>query len=336
MPKPPEFADVAVVIPAYRAAATIGRALASVTAQTVKPRQVIVVDDGSPDGTADAARACAGTMAGIDLKVVGQENKGAGAARNRALAEAEATYVAFLDADDEWLPEKLERSLARFDGPDKTLVAHDVTFVENGAEWLQDCARHFLAAGDPYVALYRKGYVGTCTTVARRDAVLAAGGFDEGLATAQDFDLWLKLLADPGARFEVFAESLSRYHVGADSITRHTGRRLSCCLEVARRHAPSLRQHPGFPLASVWYRVLAVHNEAFQVYMTRKDVPGMARATLTAPLSLASLTVNYLWKTRSMVSMVLWLWVLGAFAAYLYQFRDLVGPILTTLGLTGE
>ena len=290
MPKPPEFADVSVIIPAYRAAATIGRALASVAAQTVKPREAVVVDDGSSDGTGDAARACAGTMAGIDLKVVDQENKGAGAARNRALAEAGATYVAFLDADDEWLPEKLEQSLARFDGPDKVLVSHDVTFVENGTEWLQDCARHFRAAGDPYVALFRKGYIGTCTAVARRDAVLAVGGFDEGLATAQDFDLWLKLLADPDARFEVFAGALSRYHVSADSITRNTRRRLSCCLEVARRHAPGLRGRPGFPLASVWYRVLAVHNEAFRVYRERRDVPAMMRTCLSAPLSLVSLT----------------------------------------------
>ena len=297
MPKPPEFADVSVVIPAYGAAATIGRALASVAAQTVKPRQAIVVDDGSPDGTAEAARACAGTMAGIDLTVLRQENKGAGAARNRALAEAGATYVAFLDADDEWLPEKLERSLARFDGPDKILVAHDVTFVEDGTEWLQDCARHFLAPGDAYVALFRKGYIGTCTVVARRDAVLAVGGFDEGLATAQDFDLWLKLLADPDARFEVFSGPLSRYHVGADSITRNTRRRLSCCLEVARRHGPGLRRRPGSPLASLWYRVLAVHNEAFQVFLKRRDIPGMMRTTLAAPLSLVSLTASYLAKS---------------------------------------
>ncbi len=336
MAKPPEPADVSVIVPAYRAAATIGRALASVAAQTVKPRQVIVVDDGSPDGTAEAARACAGAMNGIDFKVGSQENKGAGAARNRALAEAEATYVAFLDADDEWLPQKLERSLARFDGPDKILVAHDVTFVEDGAERLQDCARHFLAAGDAYVALYRKGYIGTCTAVARRDAVRDVGGFDERLATAQDFDLWLKLLADPGARFEVFPGSLSRYHVGADSITRHTGRRLRCCLEVARRHAPALRQRPGLPLASVCYRVLAVHHEAFRAFLKRRDVPGMTRAALSAPLSLVRLSANYLWKTRRAVSMVLWLWVLGAFAVYLYQFRDLVGPIVAALGLAGD
>ena len=80
--------DVSVIIPAYRAESTIRRALRSVAAQTAPPTEVIVVDDGSPDRTAATAEACRAEMGGIALKVVRQQNAGAGAARNQARAYA--------------------------------------------------------------------------------------------------------------------------------------------------------------------------------------------------------------------------------------------------------
>ena len=86
-----EPADVTVIIPAWRAAATIARTLASIAAQTVAPRRVVVVDDGSDDSTFETARSQTSLLgaAGIELEVIRQDNAGAGAARNRALAEAD-------------------------------------------------------------------------------------------------------------------------------------------------------------------------------------------------------------------------------------------------------
>ncbi|NQV54892.1 MAG: hypothetical protein HQ503_03465, partial [Rhodospirillales bacterium] len=66
------------------------------------------------------------------------------------------------------------------------------------------------------------------TVLAKRQAIESAGGFDESLLTAQDFDLWLSMLASPGAKFTVFEEELSRYHINASGITSHTQRRLQC------------------------------------------------------------------------------------------------------------
>ena len=91
------WADVSVIVPAYRAAGTIGRALAGVAAQTVRPRQVIVVDDGSDDGTLAATEACRQTLGEIDLIALQQPNRGAGAARNRAVG-AVASNVTVLVA----------------------------------------------------------------------------------------------------------------------------------------------------------------------------------------------------------------------------------------------
>jgi hypothetical protein len=281
-------ADVSVVIPAYRAATTIRRALASVAGQTVKPVEAIVVDDGSDDATTAAAEACADFMEGVTLKVLGQPNRGAGAARNRALGEARGRYVAFLDADDEWLPTKLERSMVHLIGGGHVLVAHDGWIVRDGAETLNACARRFRQGSDPFVQLYRKGYIDTCSVVARLDAVLAAGGFDESLPNAQDFDLWLTLVAEPGTPFAVFDEPLVRYHAGDAGLMGHTERRLACCLEIARRHAPELRRHPGSPLVSLCYRVLALHLEAIGAHRARGRLAAMVGSVLSLPVNLAA------------------------------------------------
>ena len=292
---PPEPADVSVIIPAYRAAATIGRALDSVAAQTSKPRQAIIVDDGSDDATYEAALALVGTLGGIEVKVFRQPHLGAGAARNRAVMEAAGRYVAFLDADDEWLPEKLQRSLAFLQGSDYVLVAHNYVRREaDGTEVVVDCAKRFSSRGDAYVSLYERGYMPTCAVVTHRSAVLAAGGFDTTLATGQDFDLWLAMLKGPEARFLIFEDALARYHIGPDGITSRTEQRLDCCLRIAARYAPELRSRPGSSLASLWFRVMAVHGEAVSAHRARGHLGLAFGAMARLPASLLTLTAGAL------------------------------------------
>jgi glycosyltransferase involved in cell wall biosynthesis len=285
---PPEPAPVSVIIPAYRAAETIGRALESVARQTLKPAQVVVVDDGSDDGTFEAAQACAASLAPVRLQVIRQENLGAGSARNRAVLAADQPILAFLDADDEWLPEKLAVSLARMEAHGLDLVAHNGLIVGAGGETLNDCAKRFRDARDPFVGLYRKGYIDTCTVLAKRDQVLAAGGFDTRLANAQDFEMWLALLGDPGRRFEVFDGVLSRYHLRAGSVMSHTDRRLDCCMAVARAHAPELKVRPGSAAASLVYRILAVHWEAITAHLAAGRLVRMAVQLAKLPFRLVT------------------------------------------------
>ena len=295
----PEFADVSVIIPAYRAAATIGRTLDSVAAQTLKPHQAIVVDDGSDDGTYEAALALVGALGGIEVKVFRQPRQGAGAARNKAVMEAACATVAFLDADDEWLPEKLERSLEFLEGSDYVLVAHNYVRREaGGTDVVVDCAKRFNSGGDPFVSLYERGYMPTCAVVARKSAVLAAGGFDTSLATGQDFDLWLAMLKDADARFHIFEDALARYHIQKDGITSRTGQRLECCLRIAARYAPELRSRPGSSLAGLWFRIIAVHGEALTAYRARGR-PGRAFLALARlPVSLLMLTAGALFQPK--------------------------------------
>ncbi len=287
----PEFADVSVIVAAYQAAATIGRTLRSIAGQTLKPLEVVVVDDGSTDGTFEAAMAEAPHMNGIELRVFRTgENHGAGAARNRAIAESGEPTLAFLDADDEWLPEKLERSLGRLEGGDYVLVAHDYWTGEDKEAQHHDCERRFRDAGDPFIGLYRKGYIPSCSVVARRDAVLRAGGFDPGLRNAQDFDLWLAILRNPECRFMVFGEPLLRYHPSPGSIMSYTQRRLKCGLEIAVRYFPDLRSRPGSALMSLWFRITALHLEAALAYRTRGDMGRLLWTLGRLPFSLLLMT----------------------------------------------
>jgi glycosyltransferase involved in cell wall biosynthesis len=287
-------AAVSVIVPAYRAASTMTRALAGVAAQTLRPSQVVVVDDGSDDGTEAAARAQAQALGSIRLTVIRQPHAGAGAARNTAVRAATEPYLAFLDADDEWLPRHLERCMAHMESGDYVLVAHNGWHVDGAKQSLIDGARRFRQGRDPFVGLYRKGYIDTCTVVARRAAVVSAGGFDPGLANAQDFEMWLALLADPQARFLVFDEPLSRYHVVPGSIMSHTERRLQCCLRIAARHAHGLEARPGAPLTSLWFRVAALHWEAVRAHAARRRAWSAAAACLALPARLAIMTLGHL------------------------------------------
>ena len=291
----PEFADVSVIIAAYQAAGTVARTLQSIAAQTLKPREAVVVDDGSTDGTAEAAEVEAPRMNGIRLRVFRTgDNRGAGATRNRAITESTEPWLAFLDADDEWLPEKLERTLSRLEGTDRILVAHDYRTGEGETARHHECERRFRENPDPFVGLYRKGYIPSCSVIARRDAVFAVGGFDPELRNAQDFDLWLAMLKKPGTPFLVFGEPLLRYHLTPGGIMSHTKRRLRCGVAIAVRFYPDLRARPGSALASLWFRVSALHLEALRVYGAQGNIVKLLLTLGLWPFRLTAATLSCL------------------------------------------
>jgi len=293
------FADVTVIIPAYNAQKTIARALSSVAEQTLKPRAIVVIDDGSRDDTYAVAQRHSDQMRGIELVVIRQPNAGPGAARNRAIAEAKTTYIAFLDADDEWLRDKLARTMSFLGDGQFVLVAHDSMEIDGNLSKRLDCARRFREAiAAPYVGLYRRGFIDTSTVVVRLDAVRAVGCFDVTLPNAQDFALWLAVLADPAARFMIFDEVLSHYHRQPGSVMTHIARRRRYCLIIARNYALALRRHPGSPVLSFWFRILAIHSEAIAAHIN-------AREWLSAIGTLAILPAEWV---RSSISYLADLW----------------------------
>jgi glycosyltransferase involved in cell wall biosynthesis len=199
---------IAVIIPVYRAH-YLAECLASVFAQTLPPTQVIVIDDGSPDRS-EIDCAVARYRYRDQLTFLHQENLGAGAARNRGLRHASADLIAFLDADDLWCPELLERqvhALSQDHGP--ALAYANGRLIGDGplrGMLFMDTAP---STGEPTLEalLSQRCTVLTSSVVVERTALVAAGLFDEALRRGQDFDMWVRLAA-AGARFMYTTEPL--------------------------------------------------------------------------------------------------------------------------------
>jgi glycosyltransferase involved in cell wall biosynthesis len=177
---------VSVVIPCYKQAHFLGEAIESVLAQTHPHYEVIIVDDGSPDETAEVASRYP------DVRYVRQENRGVSAARNSGLRHSRGAYVVFLDADDRLLPHHFETSLTVFlERSELVLVCGDFRwFGEEGTWHRHTCSDQ----PDSYAAMLRVGFIATpSVAMVKRDAIIAIGGFPEGLPSGEDRYCWLRL-----------------------------------------------------------------------------------------------------------------------------------------------
>ncbi|HEY5401705.1 MAG TPA: glycosyltransferase family A protein [Pyrinomonadaceae bacterium] len=209
---------VSVIIPAYKVAPFIRETLDSVLDQPFTDLEVIVINDGSPDTEELEAEIEDYRERIIYLK---QSNLGAGAARNFGLRTARGEFVAFLDGDDTWLPGFL---LEQFDllkgGKGFDLVYADaVNFGEPATEGTTSMATNPSEGEVTFEALVTSTCsVLTSTVLTRRDLVLKVGLFDESLPNSQDFDLWLRLLRDAGARMTYQRKVLVRRRLYAGSL----------------------------------------------------------------------------------------------------------------------
>jgi glycosyltransferase involved in cell wall biosynthesis len=208
---------VAVVIPCYNSASCLARALDSVFAQTYQDYRIYVIDDGSTDDTEAVLRAYADRVV-----CVRQAHAGQGAARNHGIRLSNSAYVAFLDADDEWLPNKLERSVEiLLQDSHVGLVYSDCTTSGNGPF----AGSHFARIGTPasgrvFVHLLDNCNVFTPTAVVRRECLEDVGPFNESLAVGEDLNLWLRIAAR--WEFAVALEALAIRHSRPGSLSQTT------------------------------------------------------------------------------------------------------------------
>jgi glycosyltransferase involved in cell wall biosynthesis len=200
-------AEVSVVIPAYNAARTIGKTVDTVLAQTFPDFELIVVDDGSKDDTADIVEAVGDSR----VTCVRTQNGGVSVARNRGLERASGRYVAFLDADDAWKPAKLERQHAAMKANPDVGVSFPATVVVD--DDLRPTAAHEAVHRDDYTAaLLLEGNIiaGSASSVMARASLFdEVGGFDPSLSLCADWDMWLRLSA--AASFVPIDEPLALY-----------------------------------------------------------------------------------------------------------------------------
>jgi glycosyltransferase involved in cell wall biosynthesis len=202
-----------IVIPAFQAAQTIGAALASAVAQTRPALEILVCDDGSTD---DLERALGPWRDGVVL--LRKENGGAASARNLGTRAARGEFVAFLDADDTYEPRRLEAlaglAAAR---PDLDLLATDAYLEAGGRRIGRFGETTPFACEDQRTAILRSCFVGGWPAV-RRSVLVAAGGFDETLRIAHDWDCWIRLVIG-GARAGYVDEPLMTYRIDGVGLT---------------------------------------------------------------------------------------------------------------------
>ena len=225
---------VSVIIPARDAAAVIGDALESVHAQQYTNLQVIVVDDGSTDETAEIVRAF--SREDPRLRLVRQERTGVSAARNAGLREATGKWIAFLDADDVWFPDKLAAQLV---SADATLGANflfsNYTFWDGQRELgTRYAKRKQFPHGDVRKKLARWNVFGTSSVVVSRSLVDAAGAFDASLSCGEDWDLWLRM-AECGMRARGIRRPLLRYRVWDGNMSRDALANAECDLRLLEK-----------------------------------------------------------------------------------------------------
>lgn len=199
---------VSVVIPVHQGERFLADAIDSALAQTYRPIEIIVVDDGSTDGSGDVARRYP------EVRLLTQEQAGPSAARNAAFAVMSGEYVALLDADDIWNPDKLDLQVGHLEsnpGAALVLAHHEDLTVDDVAAPL--IARNIERLGIDRVA--------PISVVARREVVEAIGGFDERLRTAEDTD-WLIRAREAGLRMDILDRVVMRRRFHGGNLTYDT------------------------------------------------------------------------------------------------------------------
>jgi len=180
---------VSVIIPTYNRAALVQEAVAAVLAQTYRDFELLVVDDGSTDGTLEALAPFAGRIKVLPLS----QRRGVAAARNAGIAAAQGEWLAFLDSDDLWLPEKLARQMAFMAArPQFLLTQTEEIWVRRGVR-VNPRPSHRKEGGRIFLRSLERCLVSPSAVVLHRDLLDAHGGFDESLPAAEDYDLWLRL-----------------------------------------------------------------------------------------------------------------------------------------------
>ncbi len=187
--------EVSVIIPTYNVCKFIDKTLDSVLTQTYSDFEVIVVDDGSTDQTVSIIKQYCGKHP-EKIRLILKENSGPGSARNVGIRAAAGEYIAFIDADDLWLPQKLEKQIAYFktQSSEVGLVYTDARKFDDDGIWvLPEKYRRKRSEGWIYKELLKRNMIPNQSVIARKKCFDDVGLFDESLELIEDHDMWLRI-----------------------------------------------------------------------------------------------------------------------------------------------
>ena len=281
--------SVSIVMPAYNRAGSIRMSVDSILRQTFTDFELIVVDDGSSDGTMDLLADVTDPRL---MRLANPRNMGAGAARNTGIKAARGDWVAFQDSDDEWLPRKLAKQMARlvlsgtevvgcycgmvtiWDREDRPREVSPTATGRIAIEYVPDPRIHTVE-GDIRPSLLHANLVSTQTLVARRDALLQINGFDETLLALQDWECVLRL-AKLGT-FVFVDEPLVLQFFSDNSLTRSRRNRAEARARILEKHHALFAANP---------KILARHYVSIAGELRRLGDFAAGRSTLGKALRL--------------------------------------------------
>lgn len=227
--------QISVVIAAYNHGRYLADALESALGQTLPPAQIVVVDDGSTDETPEVLRRFA---AEPRIECLRLEHAGQPAAKNAGIRACRHAWIAFLDADDLWAPNKLERQLQIAD--DETGVIYsDYAPMDAEGRSLTPPPQRNLPQGDVLAAMFRDNFVCFSSSVVHRRVFDRVGLFDESIPMAIDYELWLR--AARHFRFAAVAQPLVRYRSGHANLSRRAEERVGLALAIMDRFVAQSR-----------------------------------------------------------------------------------------------
>ncbi len=201
---------VSVIVPTYNRANTIIRAIESVLKQTYENIEIIIVDDASGDNTAEMVKSVVDSR----IKIIRHEtNKGGGAARNTGINEARGKYVSFLDSDDIWIPEKIEKQVDQFERADSRVGVIYTGFYRTDKDDVITKQVTPSKKGDLYNRLLEGNIIGTTSVImVKRECLQQVGGFNVSLSSCQDWDLYIRL--SKVCHYDYIPDPLVRFYCG--------------------------------------------------------------------------------------------------------------------------
>jgi glycosyltransferase involved in cell wall biosynthesis len=305
---------ISVIVPAYNAEQTILETITSVQQQTFSDFELIVINDGSTDRTLELLN----TVNDPRLKIFSYPNGGVSVARNRGIARATGEFIAFLDADDLWTPDKLDLQLAALQQQPEAGVVYSWAYYMDERDKIFQISEPIYFEGNVYTQLLVNDFVVSCSNcLVRRQAVESVGEFDPAVAGAADWDYWLRLAAH--WPFVVVPKPQVFYRISSGSMSAQVEFMERCNLRVIEKAF----QAAPLELQSLKNQSLAnTYRYSAHLYLTRvgtADAVKQAAQRLWMAIRLYPLILQDSWARNLLIKALLIRFISPKMSYYLIQ-----------------